>query len=144
MPSNPWKKARKIFEEQTGHCAQAIFGAYGEHLGSGKVDFDTCMKISSAFSGGLARTGNVCGALTGALMALGLKYGGSKNEEKVNEAAVKLLDEFTSLHGSIICRELINHDIITDEDVQQPFKNGSFDNCPKFVEDVSMLLEKLL
>ena len=146
MPSNLADTAKTIFREEKGHCTQAIFAAYGEHLGLGKVDYDTWMKIASAFSGGIARTGNVCGALTGALMALGHKYGGAKREEveKVNEVAGKLLDEFESLNGSIICRELINHDLITDEDIKQAFANGAFDNCPKFVEDVSMMLEKLL
>jgi len=146
MPSNLSDTAKTIFREEKGHCSQAILAAYGEHLGSGKVDYDTCMKIASAFSGGIARTGNVCGALTGALMALGHKYGGATREEveKVNEVAGKLLNEFKSLNGSIICRELINHDLITDEDIEHAFKKGSFDNCPKFVEDVSMMLEKLL
>jgi hypothetical protein len=41
-------------------------------------------------------------------------------------------------------RELINHDLITDEDVKQAFKSGAFDKCPKFVEDAAMLLAKLL
>ena len=141
MPSTPLEKAKRIFGEQKAHCAQAIFAAYGEQLDLGKVDFDTCMKIASAFSGGIARTGNVCGAITGALMVLGLRYG---DVEKSNGIAVNLFDEFKSLNGSIICRELINHDLITDKDLKQAFKNGSFDNCPKFVEDVAMILEKQL
>lgn len=99
------------------------------------------MKITSAFGGGIAQTGNVCGALTGALMALGLKY---DNAEKADEAAVKFLDEFKSLNGSIICRELINHDLMTDKDIKQAFARGSFDNCPKFVEDVTVILDRLL
>ncbi len=150
MPSNLSDSTNEFFQEQKGSCSQAIFTAFGEHLGLGKVDYDTCMKIGSAFSGGIALTGNVCGALTGALMALGLKYekvdeaGVAVNTDKVNEVAVKLLDEFKSLNGSIICRELINDDLITDDDVKQAFENGSFDNCPKFVEDVSIMLEKLL
>ncbi|MHA1958626.1 MAG: C-GCAxxG-C-C family protein [Candidatus Thorarchaeota archaeon] len=143
MPSDPTNTAKGIFREQKGHCAQAIFVAYGEQLGLGKVDYATCMKVSSAFSGGIARTGNVCGALTGAMMALGLKYGGA-DSTKVNEVAAKLLDEFKSLNGSIICRELINHDLVTDEDVKQAFATGSFDSCPKFVDDVCMLMDKLL
>ena len=70
MPSNPADKANRIFREQKGSCSQAIFAAYGEHLGFGKVEFETGLKIASAFSGGIARTGNVCGALTGALLVL--------------------------------------------------------------------------
>ncbi|MHA2360216.1 MAG: C-GCAxxG-C-C family protein, partial [Candidatus Thorarchaeota archaeon] len=97
MPTNPAETANKIFQEQKGHCAQAVFSAYAEQLSQGKVDFETGMKTASAFSGGIARTGNVCGALTGALMALGLKY---NDAEKSNEVAVKLFDEFISLNGS--------------------------------------------
>ena len=141
--SNLTDKAKNIMEERRGHCAQAIFATFGEHLSQGKVNFDTCMKISSAFSGGVARTGNVCGAVTGALMALGLKYG-EGDSSKVNEVAIRLFEEFKSLNGSIICRELINHDLITEEDVKQAFKTGAFNNCSKYVEDVSLILERLL
>lgn len=143
MPSNAAKKARALVQEQKVHCAQAALTAHGEELGLGKVDYDTLMKISSAFSGGIARQGNVCGAVTGALMALGLKYGGP-DSTKIDEVAVKFLEEFESLNGTIICRELINHNLVTDADVQKAFKTGAFKDCPKFVEDAVVLLEKLL
>ena len=138
--------AMKYFLEKKGSCSQIIFATYNEQLGLGKVDYDTCMKIASAFCGGIANTGNVCGALNGALMALGLKYGGATMEEgmKVIEVAGKLLNEFKSLNGSIICKELIKHDLITDEDIKQASEKGCFNNCPKYVEDVSMMVEKLL
>lgn len=141
MPSNSADKANKIFREQKAHCAQAIFTAYGEQLSEGKVDFDTAMKIASAFSGGISRTGNVCGALTGAMMAIGLKY---SSAEKADEIAGYLLNEFKSINGTTICRELIKHDLLTDEDIKHAFATGAFDNCPKFVEDVTKILDKLL
>ncbi|MFW9956223.1 MAG: C-GCAxxG-C-C family protein [Candidatus Thorarchaeota archaeon] len=144
MPTNLSEKAKAIMNEQRGHCAQAIFTTYGEHASSGKVDFNTCMKISSAFSGGINRTGNVCGAINGALMALGLRYGGTPMEQKVTDAAMKLIDEFKALHGSIICRELINHDLLTDDDVKRAFATGAFKNCSKYVEDVAKILDDLL
>ena len=144
MPSNSAEIANKIFQDRKGSCSQAIFAGYCEQLGLGKVDFDTGMKIASAFSGGIARTGSMCGALTGALMALGLKYGDDEDGNKVNVVAGKLLDEFKSLHGSTTCREMINHDLLTHEDVQQAFKTGAFDNCPKYVEDVTVIMDKLL
>ncbi|TFH09768.1 MAG: C_GCAxxG_C_C family protein, partial [Candidatus Thorarchaeota archaeon] len=117
---------------------------YGEHLGLGKVDFDTAMKIAYAFSGGIAATGNVCGALTGALMALGLKYGSDADPYKINVVSRKLLDDFASLNGTTICRELINHDLLTQEDMKKAFETGAFNNCGKYVEDVSKILDKLL
>ncbi|MHA1994425.1 MAG: C-GCAxxG-C-C family protein [Candidatus Hodarchaeales archaeon] len=146
MQPNLSDSAKNTMVKKGYNCSQAIFATYGERPGLGKVDYDTCLKISSAFGGGIAQTGNICGALTGALMVIGLKYSGAKgkDQEKVNEVAGKLLNEFKSLNGSIICRELIKHDLVTEKDVEHAFKTGSFDNCPKFVEDVSMMLEKLM
>jgi C_GCAxxG_C_C family probable redox protein len=143
MTSEAAENAKKMMQERRGHCAQAVLTSYGEKASSGKVDYDTLMKVASAFSGGIAHQGNVCGALTGALMALGLKYGGP-DSTKANGIAMKLLDEFASLHGSFICRDLIKHDLFTDEDVEKAFKTGAFDSCPKYVEDAALLLEKLL
>ncbi|MHA1138181.1 MAG: C-GCAxxG-C-C family protein [Candidatus Thorarchaeota archaeon] len=144
MPSNLSQKATKIMTNRKGSCSQVVFATYGEHLSSGKVDFETGMKIASAFSGGIAGTGSMCGALTGALMALGLKYNDAEKYNQINVVARKLLDEFESINGSTICRKLINHDLLTEEDVQQAFKTGAFDNCTKYVEDVTKILDKLL
>jgi len=134
-------KAMKLFQEQKAQCAQAIFAAYGEELSQGKVDFDTCMKIAGAFSGGIAGTGNICGALNGALMVIGLKF---PDMNKAHQAAAKFLDEFKSVNGSILCRELIKHDLITEEDMKQAFATGAFNNCAKYVEDVAVILDRLL
>ncbi|MGY5880408.1 MAG: C-GCAxxG-C-C family protein [Candidatus Thorarchaeota archaeon] len=141
MTTKPADTAKRLFQEQKAQCAQAIFAAYGVELGQGNIDFEMCMKIAGAFSGGVAGTGNICGALNGALMAIGLKY---DNMNKANEVSMKLFDEFTSLNGSIHCRQLINHDLITEEDVKQAFATGAFNNCAKYVEDVTMILDKLL
>jgi C_GCAxxG_C_C family probable redox protein len=143
MTSNAAETAKQMMQERRGHCGQAVLTSVSEQASSKEVDYDTLMKISAAFGGGIARMGNVCGALTGALMALGLKYGG-QDSSKVDRIAKLFLDEFKALHESIICRELIDHDLITDEDVEKAFKTGAFDNCPKFVEDAVVLLEKLL
>ncbi len=141
MTSNLSNKAKKIMTDQKGHCAQAIFATYGSHIAPDIVDFEAGMNISSAFSGGVAHQGNICGALNGALMVLGLKYGGTPREDKVTKAAIKLFDDFKALHGTIMCRELIKHDLLTDEDVKHAFEVGAFNDCPKFVEDVGKLLE---
>jgi C_GCAxxG_C_C family probable redox protein len=144
MPSELSKKAIAIMEERRGSCSQAIFSTYGEYLSSGKVDYNTCMNIASAFSGGIAGTGYICGALSGALMALGLKYNNSEKPLEINIIAKKVLSEFESLHGTTICRELINHDLLTDADMKHAFETGAFDNCGKYVEDVASILDKLL
>ena len=144
MSTTRVEKAKKIIAEQKGSCSQAIFATYGEFLSSGSLDFKTCMNLASGFGGGIAEKGNVCGALTGAIMALGLKYGGSMMEEKVNQAADTLLENFTKLHGSPLCRELIKYDLAASLDLKEAFEKGVFNNCPKYVEDVAEILETLI
>ncbi len=146
MQPNLSETAKDTMSKKGYNCSQAIFATYGGQMGLGTVDYDTCLKISSAFGGGIVRTGNICGALTGALMVIGLKYSGDKgkNQEEVNRVGGQFLNEFKSLNGSIICRELIKHDLISKEDVEHAFKTGAFGNCPKFVKEVSKMLEKLL
>ena len=51
-------------------CSQAVFSAYAEDLG---LDQETALKIAGPFGGGTGRKAETCGAVTGALMALGLK-----------------------------------------------------------------------
>jgi C_GCAxxG_C_C family probable redox protein len=144
--------ASKMMPEMRGNCAQAIFSTYGLHFGSGKIDFDTCMKIASAFGGGINLTGNVCGAVTGALMALGLKFGGNPQEDEAAIVSTQFIDEFTSLNGSIICSELSGHDfddlasqdLTTEEDVKQVFESDTFKKCMKCVDDAARLLNKFI
>lgn len=136
--------ASKIIKELRGNCAQAIFATYGPHLGLGKVDCDSCMKITSAFGGGINLTGNVCGAITGALMALGLKYGGSPQEIELTKMSTQFLKEFTSINDSIICRDLVGHDLFDDEDLRKTNEEEIFKKCIKYVEDAARLLEKYI
>ena len=53
-------------------CSAAVFSAFSEELG---LDTDTARKIACGFGGGISHTGNICGAVSGAIMAIGLKYG---------------------------------------------------------------------
>jgi C_GCAxxG_C_C family probable redox protein len=132
--------ASKLMVERRGNCAQAIFAKYGPQMSSGKVDCESCMQIASAYGGGINLTGNVCGAITGALMALGIKYGG--NVQEVTKASSQLIDEFTSINGSIICRDLVGPDLFDNEDLRKGFEQELFKKCMKFVDDAAHLLEK--
>ncbi|MFZ5631777.1 MAG: C-GCAxxG-C-C family protein [Bacillota bacterium] len=57
-------------------CSQALFSTCAVKLG---LDRETAMKIATPFGGGMARLGETCGAVTGALMVIGLKYGNMSN-----------------------------------------------------------------
>ena len=131
-------EAVQLFEE--GYvCSQAVFAVFATDFGISKED---ALKIGACFGSGM-RKGEVCGACTGALMALGLKYGDSKPES--NEACKKFLDEFKNENGSYICRELLECDISTEDGVQYALDNNLFKEfCPKMVESATGIAEKLI
>ena len=95
-------------------CSQAVFAAFSPQLG---VDKDKALKIGACFGSGM-RKGEVCGACTGALMVLGLKYGESK--DKSNEVCKTFLDEFKNENGDYIWFEQKNVDgtdfVVDNED----------------------------
>ena len=132
------KEAVQLFEEKYV-CSQAVFAAFSEDLG---LDKEQALKIGACFGSGM-RKAEVCGACTGALMALGLKYGESK--EASNEACERFLDEFEKENGSYICRDLLECDISTPEGVEYAVENNLFKEfCPKMVESASIILQKIL
>ena len=103
------EKAKNLFKEGY-NCAQAVFGAFCEDFG---FDFETAMKLSSGFGGGMGRLREVCGAVSGMFMVFDLKYGYTSPKAKEEKMQLyshiqTLAKEFESNNGSIICRELLN------------------------------------
>ncbi|WP_298500575.1 C-GCAxxG-C-C family protein [uncultured Methanobrevibacter sp.] len=135
---NEITQAVQLFEN--GYvCSQAVFAAFSPDLG---LDKEQALKIGACFGSGM-RKGEVCGACTGALMALGLKYGESK--EKSNEVCERFLDEFESENGSYICNELLGCDIKTKEGVEFAVENNLFKElCPKMVESAAKITKKII
>jgi C_GCAxxG_C_C family probable redox protein len=75
-------------------------------------------KIATAFGGGFGRKGLVCGCVTGALMAIGLKFGrtdNSQNNADAYEVTRKFCDAFEERFGSLFCRELIGIELTTEK-----------------------------
>lgn len=120
-------------------CSQAVFAAFCTDSNLSKED---ALKIGACFGSGM-RKGEVCGACTGALMALGLKYGESKT--KSDEVCDKFLDEFKKENGSIICRDLLECDISTEEGVKYARDNNLFKEiCPKMVESAARIVDRII
>ncbi|MFA6350566.1 MAG: C-GCAxxG-C-C family protein [Candidatus Omnitrophota bacterium] len=124
-------------------CSQAILSTYGQELG---IDKATAFKISAPFGGGMARMGETCGAVTGAFMAIGLKHAVSKDEkEKLYSLINKFVGKFKSKNGSILCKELLGHNIGTPEGMKAVKDKGLIDTlCPKLVKDAAEILEEIL
>jgi C_GCAxxG_C_C family probable redox protein len=137
--------ALKLFDDKY-HCSQAVFAAFSEEFGVSK---EKALKIGGCFGSGM-RKGEVCGACTGALMVLGLKYGKSKIDDiesklKSDEVCDKFLDEFKKENGSYICNTLLGCDISTEEGIKYAMDNNLFTEfCPKMVESAVIITEKIL
>ena len=105
------ERAKENF--QSGYsCAQAVFLACTEDMG---LETGTRARIASSFGGGMGGMRQVCGAVSGMLMALGLHQGYTDPKDKAGKAAQyevirALADEFKRENGSIICRELLGLD----------------------------------
>jgi C_GCAxxG_C_C family probable redox protein len=107
------------------------------------------MKVASGFGGGLGGMQEACGAVTGACMVIGLKYGeaGSdhKLRQKVYEAVQEFGREFRSRNKAITCRDLLGFDISTKTGMKEARDKGIFKTkCPGFVRDAVEILEKFM
>lgn len=128
-------------------CSQAVLVSFADEL---RIDKETAFKISSAFGGGIGRTGETCGALTGAIMVLGLKYGSSDlpndlSKKELYDTVSYFLNEFKEKHSTILCRELLGYDISIPEEYEQlKEKEISKKKCPQFISDAVKILENML
>jgi C_GCAxxG_C_C family probable redox protein len=140
------EKAIACFKEGFS-CSQAIFSTYSEGLG---LDRLTALKISQAFGGGMAHLGETCGAVTGAFMLIGLKYGRTRAEdlearERTYDLTRKFVEEFKALHSSIQCRRLLGLDIGTEEGMRQAKEKNLFQTlCAGYVKNAAEIIEDIL
>lgn len=139
------EKAEALFAQKF-HCSQAVLAAFADELG---LTEEQALKLGAAFGGGMCK-GEVCGACTGALMALGLKYGQYKvgdvdSKTRTNDITVQFLEAFKAQNGSYLCRELLGCDLATQEGKQYARANNLFTEfCPKMVISATEIAEKLL
>ena len=128
------------------NCSQAVLGSYREQFG---LDCENALKVATGFGGGM-RMAETCGAVTGAFMVLGLKFGNITAEDKTAKAKTyEKVEEYTTRfiarNGSIMCRDLLACDISTPEGMKKAQKDGLFDSvCPKMVRDAAEILEEIL
>lgn len=128
-------------------CSQAILSIYGEDLG---LDRRTAMKIAGAFGGGMDQRGETCGAVTGALMIIGLKHGSigpedPESKERTYDLSREFIKKFEEKHGTIMCRDLLGYDLATPEGKRIIYEKGLTRTlCPGIVKDAADILEDLL
>jgi C_GCAxxG_C_C family probable redox protein len=128
-------------------CSQAVFATYAVDMG---MDREKALKIAQAFGGGMGGMGETCGAVTGAFMVIGLKYGRFRvDDDAAKLKTYALVQEFTkrfkARHGTIVCRELLGCDIGTTEGHRIAKEEKLFSTlCPRFVQDAAEIIEEIL
>ena len=129
------------------NCSQAVLSVFAPQMG---LNLEKSLKIATAFGGGMARLGETCGVVTGALMVIGLKHGMVNSEEKTAKIntykiANEFIKEFESRNNSIVCKKLIDCDLSTPEGLEEAKKNEVFKMiCPLLVKDSVEILEEIL
>ena len=130
------------------NCAQSVIATCGPEFG---LDQETALRVAGGFGGGMGRLGEVCGAVTGSFMVIGLEHGKScpeDDESETKEKAYALVydfaDRFRACNGSILCKELLGCDPSTPEGLAQAKEKGLFsDLCPKLVQSAVEILEQM-
>lgn len=139
---------KAVAEMQRGfHCSQAVLSVFAEEYA---LERDLALKIASTLGGGMGYLGNTCGAVTGAYLVIGLIYGPTRPDDlQASAQAMRLVQvfdrEFKTLHGTTVCRELINCDISSPAGLQKAREENIFTlKCLKYVADAVEILEKIL
>lgn len=125
-------------------CSQVVLAALTDNT----LDPEIARRLSAAFGGGFMQ-GETCGAITGALMAIGLQYGHSEpgdfsQKEILSEKRAAFLERFHEKYPSTQCRSLIGYDFSKTEDIQKIMDSGIlFDFCPKLVAEVIEIAKEI-
>jgi C_GCAxxG_C_C family probable redox protein len=124
-------------------CTRCVLAALQDHLHL--LDDDKAcgavLKASTALAAGVARRGETCGALTGAIMAVGLVTGGERLDDaegyvRAMNIAVEVFDRFKKNYGTVKCFEIQeklfgrHYDFFNPEDAEAWYKDGGLDKCP--------------
>ena len=129
------------------NCSQAIFTAFNEDNGTSE---ETALKLSCGFGAGCGRLGLTCGAVSGAFMVIGMKYGKFREDdnaakEKTYAKVREFSQRFIDRNKSINCTELLGCHLGTSEGMEKAQKEGNdAKTCPGLVRDAAEILSEVI
>ena len=138
-------KARDLFLSGCS-CSQAVFGAFADEFG---INQETALRLASSFGGGMGGMRETCGAVTGMLMAAGMKWGYSDIENLDIKTAHyartrELIEGFKREHGTIVCRELLAHlDELKTNPSARTAEYYKQRPCAMFVKTAARLIDQM-
>ena len=129
------------------NCAQAVLCAF---CAEASMSEDAALKIATGLGAGMGRKQEVCGAVTGGILVLGLRHGrDSMGDRSATELTYlktrELMDRFAARHGSCLCRELLQgYDLGTEEGLRRAKADGMVAKvCRPCVQTVVEILEDM-
>jgi len=128
-------------------CSQVVLRHFANKLG---ITADEANRVAACFGGGMM-LGSVCGAYTGALMAIGLKYGHSDPDGLLQQKDIMMAktaqfkEKFVEKFGTVECKELIGYDVSTPEGLKGAIDSGKLlEYCPGLVDQVIGMAQEVV
>ncbi|MGA2790028.1 MAG: C-GCAxxG-C-C family protein [Candidatus Bathyarchaeia archaeon] len=100
------------------NCAESLLLVVSKYTGLEKDSARFIPRVATGFGGGIARNGDMCGALSGAVMAISLALGRDRPDQSGDQcytAIDQFYNDFVKAFGSSKCRELTHVDFKTPE-----------------------------
>ncbi len=136
MTERTIQRSRALFDSGF-YCAESVLMAVAEMRG---VDSDLIPRIATGLCSGLARTGGLCGALSGAILALGLVAGRDSADESIEpvyRAVRQVIAQFEDAYGATTCGELTGCDLATDEGQRRFRETRQCERCADYVGEAA-------
>jgi C_GCAxxG_C_C family probable redox protein len=126
------------------NCAQSVLLAHADEI---DVSRDDLIRLGAAFGGGMGE-GETCGAVSAALMVIGLKNKSSHSfielKERVQNLSEFFKSEFEKEFGSLSCKDLIGENLKYQEGYERARKKGVFTNrCPHFIMGAIQIIDEI-
>ncbi|MDD4849146.1 MAG: C-GCAxxG-C-C family protein [Gemmiger sp.] len=130
------------------NCSQAVVSSLCEEFG---IDRVTALRFAGAFGSGIGHLTETCGAVTGAVMLIGMKYGkilpdDAQATPKSYEMAQRFFEEFRAQNdGKLTCKELLGADTNTPEGLAYVLDNELFSKlCPQYIRCGAEIAARML
>src|SRR5512146_2767328 len=125
-------------------CAESVLQAIAESLG---IHSEMIPRIASGFCSGMARTGGQCGAVSGAMMGLGLSTGRDSPAQSLEPGYAmvqELIRQFEAEFGTVNCRELIDCDLATEAGQRHFIEHELMERCYRYSEAATKIAVTLM
>ncbi|NLJ48322.1 MAG: C_GCAxxG_C_C family protein [Candidatus Atribacteria bacterium] len=135
-----------VYHQQGFNCCESTLMGLCDYLGKSCQFFP---RLATGFGGGFGHTGDVCGAITGSIMALGLKFGRDQaHDKKTRDDFYLLVEHFINdvkkELGAIDCIDLIGVPMNTEEGLNEYRKNNIHLKCREFIQAISQIAKEYL